>query len=238
MYQKSVMIGCGMSDYITTARTRLGRKPERARYDRATVHSILDEALFCHVAYCAAEGPVCIPMVYARWRDAILLHGSAGNGPLRALRDGTAACVTVTIIDALVFGRSAFRSSVNYRSVVIYGSAEEILDLDEKAEALQAVVEHVMPGRFPDVRAPNEPEMRQTIVLRIPIEEVSAKVRSGFSVDEEPDYARECWAGTLPLALRAGEPEDDHRLLPGLQPPRYVREYVRPSVKPESQSDE
>lgn len=217
-----------MSDYAPTSRTRLRRKPARARYDRATVHAILDEAFVGHLAWCGEAGPVCLPTVYARQGESVVLHGSAASGSLRALREGARACVTVTLVDGLVYGRSAFRSSVNYRSVVLFGAAREVAEPGEKAEALRAIVEHAMPGRFGDVRPPEAKEMRQTLVLRVPLEEVSAKVREGFPADDGPDYARRCWAGVLPLALRAGEPVDDPRLLPGLRAPAHVRGYARP----------
>lgn len=220
-----------MTEFTPTPRTTLGRKADRGSYDRATVHSILDEAFLCHVATQIDGDPVCLPMVYARVEDALILHGSVGNRVLRVLRDGARVCVTVSLVDAVVLGRSAFRSSVNYRSVVIYGTAQEIQGTDAKRESMRAVVNHVIPHRFDDVRPPRESELAQITVLELPLVEVSAKLRSGPPADEEEDYAREVWAGIVPVRLEGGDPVDDPRLLPGNEPPDYARRWSRLRVR-------
>lgn len=214
-----------MTDFTPTPRTTLRRRTERASYERATVEAILDEAFLCHVATQVDGETACVPMVYARVGDALILHGSVGNRVLRALRDGARACVTVALVDAVVLGRSAFRSSVNYRSVVVYGTAREVSGVAAKRDAMRGVVNHVIPERFDDVRPPAESELAQILVLELPLVEVSAKVRSGPPADEEEDYAREVWAGILPVRLEAAAPVDDPRLLPGLEPPVYAREW-------------
>ncbi len=217
-----------MTDYAPTPLTTLRRKPDRGAYDRATVDAILDEGIFCHVSFAAGGQPICIPMAYARVGDAIILHGSSENRALRALRDGARACVNVTFLDGLVLARSAFRHSVQYRSVVIYGAATEVTDPGEKQRALRAVVESIVPGRWRDVRPPSEQELALVMVLRVPLIEVSAKVRTGPPADFEADYAREAWAGVIPLRQAAGAPVDDPRLALGIAAPAYATGYTRP----------
>jgi nitroimidazol reductase NimA-like FMN-containing flavoprotein (pyridoxamine 5'-phosphate oxidase superfamily) len=210
-----------------TDRVRVRRLPNRAAYDRATVHAILDEALVCHLGFVHANQPFVIPTLHARIGDDLYVHGSSASRMLAALGEGVAACVSATLIDGLVLARSAFHHSVNYRSVVLLGTARRVTDPDEKLAALRAFTEQIVPGRWADVRPPTPQELKGTSVLCLPLEEVSAKLRTGQPVDDEDDYALNVWAGVLPLQLRALEPQPDPRLQPGIAPPRYVSAYHR-----------
>ncbi|HWW60198.1 MAG TPA: pyridoxamine 5'-phosphate oxidase family protein [Thermoanaerobaculia bacterium] len=214
-----------MTDTLQTDRTTVRRLAKRGVYDRETVHAILDEALICHAGFVVDGAPVVIPTIHWRDGDTLYLHGSVASRMLRSLKDGVDACVTVTLVDGLVLARSAFHHSINYRSAVILGTAREVTDREEKLRALDLLVEHVIAGRSREVRAPNEPELRQTMVLSMPIEEASAKVRTGPPVDDEEDYAMDVWAGVLPLALAPGVPIADERVT--AEAPDYVRKYVR-----------
>ncbi|HEX9501624.1 MAG TPA: pyridoxamine 5'-phosphate oxidase family protein [Thermoanaerobaculia bacterium] len=206
-----------------TDRTRIRRLPERGNYDRATIEAILDEALICHVGFVVEGRPVVIPTIHARVGDHLYVHGSPAAGMLRTLRGGVDACVTVTLLDGLVLARSAFHHSMNYRSVVVFGKAEEVVDRQEKVRVLDKLVEHVCRGRSADARRPNEKELKQTLVLRIPIAEASAKIRTGPPKDDEEDYALPVWAGVLPLALTPSAPVADN----DLPVPEYVAKYRR-----------
>lgn len=217
-----------MTATATTPRTQLKRQPARGVYDRAVIERILDHGFVCHVGFVFEGRPVCLPMVYGRLGDAIYLHGSPASRLLRTLRDGAEAAVTVTHVDGLVLARSAFHHSANYRSVAIYGCATEVMDAKEKLRALEAVVDHALPGRFAEVRGPSLKEFHQTLVLRIPIAEASAKVRSGGPIDEEADLALDVWAGVVPLALAPGEPIADPGGKPGVAIPAIARDYRRP----------
>ncbi len=210
-----------------TARTRLKRQPQRGVYDREQIHAILDEGFICHLAFAQGGQPHLIPTIYGRDGDTVYVHGAAANRALRALADGGQACLSVTLVDGLVLGRSAFHTSVNYRSVILYGQAREVGDPIEKWEAFRVMLEHAVPGRWKDVRTPNRAEVKRTIVLALPIEEASAKVRTGAPVDEEEDYALGCWAGVIPLRETAGAPLDDPRLAPGISAPPYARAWRR-----------
>ncbi len=211
-----------------TPRTTLKRQAPRGSYEREQIHAILDEALVCDLAFAVGDKPYAIPTVHGRVDDTLYLHGSSANRALRSLRDGAQACVTATLVDGLVLGRSAFHQSINFRCVVLYGQAREVSDPDEKRAALRAIVEHAIPGRSEDVRGPNEQELRRTMVLAIPIEEASAKVRTGQPVDEEEDYTLPYWAGLIPLRLQADAPLPDPRLAAGTPVPEYARAYRRP----------
>ncbi|PYQ47059.1 MAG: pyridoxamine 5'-phosphate oxidase family protein [Acidobacteria bacterium] len=206
-----------------TDRTRIHRLPERGNYDRATIDAILDEALICHVGFVVEGRPVVIPTIHARVGDHLYFHGSPAAGMLRTLRGGLDACVTVTLLDGLVLARSAFHSSMNYRSVVVFGKAEEVSDRDEKLRVLEALVEHVCRGRSADARGPSEMELKQTLVLRVPIDEASAKIRIGPPKDDAEDYGLPIWAGILPLALIPSEAISDNTLAV----PEYVSKYRR-----------
>ena len=202
--------------FTPTDRTRIKRLPKRAVYDKAQVWSILDEGFICHAGFAVDGQPYVIPTGYGRDGDRIYIHGSVASRMLRSLSGGVDVCVTVTLVDGLVLARSAFHHSVNYRSVVILGKAQLVVDPAEKLEALRCVVNHVAPGRWEEVRPPTNKEMAATSVLAVPLEEVSAKVRTGGPVDDEEDYALPIWAGVIPVNLRAGDPVSDDRLLPGV----------------------
>jgi nitroimidazol reductase NimA-like FMN-containing flavoprotein (pyridoxamine 5'-phosphate oxidase superfamily) len=217
------------TSFPPTPRTTLKRLAARGRFDRAAVHAVLDEGLVCHVAFVADGSPVIIPTAYARLGDAIYLHGSSGNRMLRSLCSGQPACITVTLVDGLVLARSAFHHSMNYRSVVLFGTGEKVTDRDEHARALAAVVEHIVPGRSPFVRQPNREEILQTLVVRFPIEEVSMKERMGGPIDDEEDHALETWAGTIPLRLVPGSPVDDPLVPPRASVPPHATGYRRPA---------
>jgi uncharacterized protein len=210
-----------------TERTRLRRYPARGDYDEATIHAILDEALVCHMGFAVDGQPYVIPTLCARIDDKLYVHGSAASRALRGLSGGIAVCVTVTLIDGLVLARSAFHHSVNYRSVVVLGTAEVIDDATEKEAALRRFVERVVPGRWEDVRGPTDRELRATSVLRLPLSEASAKVRSGGPVDDAEDLGLDVWAGVIPLELRALEPVADPALRVGVDTPGYVERYAR-----------
>jgi uncharacterized protein len=216
-----------MSSFTPTGRTTLRRRPQRASYDRATVEAILDEGLFCHVGFTVDGQPYVIPTIHARAGEVVYIHGSAASRMLRSVRGGIPVCITVTLLDGLVLARSAFHHSVNYRSVVILGTATEVVDRTEKNGALRAIVEHVVPKRWDDVRWPNDQELKATTVLRVPLQEVSAKIRTGPPLDDEEDYQIPCWAGELPLRLVPQPPVPDSRLHSAIPPPGYVREYRR-----------
>jgi nitroimidazol reductase NimA-like FMN-containing flavoprotein (pyridoxamine 5'-phosphate oxidase superfamily) len=210
-----------------TARTRVRRLPKRGVFDRETIYSILDEGFICHVGFAVDGNPFVLPTGYARIGDRLCIHGSAASRMMRELSAGIDVCVTVTLIDGLVLARSAFHHSMNYRSVVIFGNAELVTGDDEKMEALRALTEHIVPGRWPDVRRPNALELKATTVLTLPIEEASAKVRTGDPVDDEEDYEMDTWAGVLPLQMVTGVPVNDNRLKEGVDVPEYVSGYQR-----------
>ena len=214
-----------------TPRTTVRRLPERGRYDRAALHAILDEGLVCHVGFMADGQPFVIPTTYGRIGDALYLHGSAASRMLRALGGGIPVCVTVTLLDGLVLARSAFHHSMNYRSAVVLGTAVAVEDPAERDAALRAITDHVVPGRWDTVRAPNEKELRATSVLRLPMDEASAKVRTGPPKDDEGDQALDAWAGVLPLALVAQTPVPDPTLRPGIAVPDHVARYRRPGAR-------
>jgi hypothetical protein len=206
-----------MAALTPTPRTRVRRLPSRASYDRATIDGILDEGLVCHLGFVHDGQPFVLPTTYARVGDALYVHGSAASRMLRELRDGIPVCVSVTLLDGLVLARSAFHHSMNYRSVVILGVATEVTDASERLCALEAIVEHVAPGRWDQVRAPNERELKATTVLRLPIVEASAKIRTGPPLDDGEDLGWPCWAGHVPLRLVAGAPVAD-----GVPPPGAI----------------
>ncbi|MEN3335583.1 MAG: uncharacterized protein V7641_4948 [Blastocatellia bacterium] len=216
-----------MERFAPTERTTLKRLPKRAAYDRERVYAILDEAFICHVGFVADGQPVVIPTGYGRIGDVLYIHGSAASRMLRTLGEGIDVCVTVTLIDGLVLARSAFHPSFNYRSVIVFGKARVVTETAEKMAALHAFTEHVIPGRWDEVRAPNESELKATTVLALALEEASAKIRTGPPIDDEEDHARPVWAGVLPLRLAASKPIDDEQLQSGIALPPYVRDYQR-----------
>lgn len=216
-----------MSKFTPTERTKVRRLPDRGKYDAESVYGILDEAFICHVGFVVEGQPYVIPTGFARVNDTLYVHGSAASRMLRTLADGVQVCVTVTLIDGIVMARSGFHSSMNYRSVVILGGATQVEGRDEKLVALAAFSEQVMPGRWKDLRETTDAELKGTLVLSLPLKEVSAKVRSGPPKDDEADYALPLWAGVVPLKLTAGNPIDDPRLPKGIEPPGYARNYKR-----------
>jgi hypothetical protein len=210
-----------------TERTRLRRLPARGEFDRATIYRILDEGFVCHVGFTIDESPFVIPTGYARVGDNLLIHGSAASRMLRAMVWEKDVCVTVTLVDGLVLARSAFHHSMNYRSVVILGKARVVSDEQEKLEALRAFTEHFVPGRWTEVRQPSENELKATLVMSLPIDEASAKIRTGTAVDDEADYELDVWAGVIPLRLTAGVPVNDTQLKEGIAVPHYASTYSR-----------
>jgi len=213
--------------FTQTERTKLKRLPKRGHFDRETVYGILDEGFICHVGFAPEGQPFVIPTGYARVDDKLYIHGSQASRMLRTLSSGVDACVTVTIVDGFVLARSAFHHSMNYRSVVVFGRATLVEDPEEKSAALLAFSEHIVRGRWADVRQPTEQELKLTTVLRLPLEEASAKIRTGPPLDDEEDYALPIWAGVVPLKLVAGEPVADPRLSEGVEVPPYARNYQR-----------
>ena len=205
-----------MDSYQPTRRTKIGRLPKRAVYDKAQIHAILDEGFLCHVGFAVDGQPFVIPTGYVRVGERIYFHGSAASRMLRNLDDGLAVCVTVTLVDGFVLARSVFHHSMNYRSVVMLGTARLVTDRAEKLEALHRFTNHIVPDRWEEARQPTDQELKSTTVLTLALEEVSAKIRSGPPVDDEEDYALPIWAGVVPLRLQVKEPIADSRNLPGV----------------------
>jgi nitroimidazol reductase NimA-like FMN-containing flavoprotein (pyridoxamine 5'-phosphate oxidase superfamily) len=210
------MICLAMSTYTPTSRTKVRRLSKRAVYDKAQVHAILDEGILCHVGFTQEGQPYVIPTLYARSGELLYMHGSGASRMLKTLAEGVEVCVTVTLVDGYVLARSAFHHSMNYRSVTVLGRARLVSELEEKLQALRLITDHIVPGRWDEVRGPNELEMRQTVVLAVPLEEVAAKVRVGPPADDEEDYQLPVWAGVVPIATQLGEPVSDGRVLPGV----------------------
>jgi hypothetical protein len=211
-----------------SARTTVRRLAERGRYDRATAHAILDEGLVAHVGLVTDGGPVVIPMLYGRDGDRLLLHGSPASRLLRGGAKGTELCVTVTLVDGLVLARSAFHHSMNYRSVVVFGTATAIQDVGDRRVALEALVDHIVPGRIPDVREPSDTELRGTLVLALPLDECSVKVRTGGPKEEPEDMDLPVWAGVIPVTTAYGSPIPDADLAGDPPVPPYATTYARP----------
>ena len=205
-----------------SARTKVRRLRELARYDRSAVNAILDEATVCHVGFVDEGQPFVIPTAIARIHDYAYLHGSRVSRMLKLLAAGNPACITVTLLDGIVVARSAFNSSMNYRSVVILGSAEKVTG-ENKRTALDAFTEHLIPGRTADIRASRPKELAATTVVRFSLAEASVKVSEGPPSDEKSDYESDVWAGVIPLALKSGEPQSDPRLKSGIPVPPYIR---------------
>lgn len=211
-----------------TIRTTLKRLPKRAEYDRQAVYAILDEGFVCHVGFVIEGQPFVIPTGYGRAGDQLYLHGSQASRMLRQLRGGIEVCVTVTLVDGLVLARSAFHHSMNFRSVVVFGQARVVDDPSEKMEALRSLTEHIVPGRWAEVREPNESEMKATLVLALPLDEASAKVRTGPPIDDEEDYELAVWAGVLPLRVTTDAPVNDPRLPAEIKTSASITSYRRP----------
>jgi nitroimidazol reductase NimA-like FMN-containing flavoprotein (pyridoxamine 5'-phosphate oxidase superfamily) len=216
-----------MTTFNPTSRTTLKRLPQRGSHEREIVYGILDEGLVCHVGFVHEGHTVVIPTAYARAGDTLYIHGAKSSRMMSVLRGGVEVCVTVTLLDGLVLARSAFHHSINYRSVVIFGAASAVDDPAEKSEALRCFTEHVIPGRWAEVRPPSKAELGGTTVLSLPLEEASAKVRTGPPIDDEEDYELPVWAGVLELKTVAGESIPDPRLQEGFEPPAYLQNYGR-----------
>jgi nitroimidazol reductase NimA-like FMN-containing flavoprotein (pyridoxamine 5'-phosphate oxidase superfamily) len=199
-------------------RSRVRRAPKRADYDRETIDAILDEALVAHLGFVADGQPYVIPTLHARVGDEVYVHGSAASRMVTLLGAGVPACLTVTLVDGLVLARSAFHHSMNYRSVVVLGSARFVEGPEERERALQAFTEQLIPGRWDEVRPPTRQELKGTRVLALPLTEASAKLRAGGPVDDDEDYDLDVWAGVVPLALTPGAPQPDARLRAGIAP--------------------
>jgi nitroimidazol reductase NimA-like FMN-containing flavoprotein (pyridoxamine 5'-phosphate oxidase superfamily) len=210
-----------------TDRTTVRRQSQRASYERELVDAVIDEALSCHVGFAVEGRPWVIPTIHARVDDVLYLHGAAANHMLRSLRGGIEACVTITLVDGLVLARSAFHHSMNYRSVMVFGRLTSVDDPAEKQSALHALVEHVVPGRMTEARPPSEAELRKTLVLRLPIDEASAKVRTGGPIDDPEDLSLSIWAGQLPLVSAYGSPIPEADTVVATVP-GYVTGYRRP----------
>jgi uncharacterized protein len=217
-----------MSDFTPTKKTRVTRKPDRGRYDRQTVYDILDQAFVCHVAFIADGMPVVVPTNYVRVGDKLFLHGSMASRLMKTLGSGAPFCLSVTLLDGIVFSPTATGHSVNYRSVVVMGKAEPIEGAKAKLAAMRDFVEYVLRGRWATVRPPSEQELKATMVLAVPLVEASAKVRIGFAVDDDQEYAGGAWTGVLPFQWTSGEPIRDPRGNAAIPVPENIQHYSRP----------
>jgi uncharacterized protein len=216
-----------------STRTQVERLPERGHYDRETIHAILDQTFLCHVGFVAEGQPYVIPTGFGRAGEVLFIHGSAASRMLHSLAEGIPVCVTVTLLDGLVLARSVFHHSMNYRSVVILGTARLVVDREEKLRALRAIAEQIVSGRWDEARKPNEQELKATSVLALPLAEASAKIRTGPPKDEKEDYALPIWAGVLPLPIVPGSPLPDPALPLALTKsvPTYLRNYRAPGAR-------
>jgi nitroimidazol reductase NimA-like FMN-containing flavoprotein (pyridoxamine 5'-phosphate oxidase superfamily) len=217
-----------MSDFTPTKRTRVTRKPDRAHYERQTVYDILDQAFVCHVGFIADGMPVVVPTNYVRVGDKLFLHGSTASRLMKTLGSGAPFCLSVTLLDGIVFSPTATGHSVNYRSVVVMGKAEPIEDPAAKLAAMRDFVEYVLRGRWATVRPPSEQELKGTMVLAVPLVEASAKIRTGFAVDDGKEYADGAWTGVLPFKWTPGEPVRDPRGDAAIPVPERIQHYSRP----------
>lgn len=216
-----------MTHFTKTAKNRIKRLPKRGQYDRETIYRILDEALICHVGFVQNDQPFVIPINFARVDDTIVLHGAKASRLLKHIAAGQPVCVEATVVDGLVLARSVFHHSVNYRSVILFGTGRAVDEEHEKLAALKAITDHLIPGRWQETRLPNRKEMNGTRVVSIKIEEASAKVRVGPPVDDQEDYALPVWAGILPLHESALTPMPDERLPENIPLPGYIAGYSR-----------
>ena len=215
-----------MKTYPISNRNRVKRISNNSDYSKETVHAIIDEALFCHLGIIHDGKPVVIPTIHARMGDHIVFHGSNASRLLK-ISNNNEICVTITLLHGLVMARSLFNSSMNYRSAVIFGKGEIIKDHDERMAAFKSITDHIAPGRWDDARQPNNSELKQTSVVRMPIDEASAKISVGPPDDEDEDYALDYWAGVIPIKQTYGEPESDPILQEGITIPDYLKNYCR-----------
>jgi uncharacterized protein len=215
-----------------TPRTRVRRLPELGVYERAQVNAIVDEALYCHLTWVGPDGdPRIIPTIHARIGDVLYVHGSAASSTLRAIKTGLPVAIAITIVDGIRFARSMFEHSMNYRTVIVYGTAEEVTDPDELRRVFDVITDHVAPGRAVDARPPTADEIRQTTFVRVSLDESSAKISEGFPEEPAADLALDVWAGILPLRTLPGDPLDDPLLRSGATRPAYVTDYRRPGER-------
>lgn len=212
---------------MKTNKTQVKRAPKRGHYDFDTIAKILDKGLVCHVGFVVEGQPFVIPTAYGRIDDRLYIHGANASRMMKSLANGIPVCVTVTLLDGLVLARSAYHHSMNYRSVVIFGQAQTVTDIKEKNLALKAFTEHVMKGRWADIRIPNTEELAATTVLSLSIHEASAKIRTGPPIDAAEDYSLDVWAGVLPLSQVSGEPIADPQLTKNTPLPNNIRHYTR-----------
>jgi uncharacterized protein len=213
--------------FTPTDRTRVVREPQRGLYDRAEIYKILDEGMVCHVGFAVEGQPYVIPTLYGRVGDAIYFHGSAASRMLRGLSGGVSVCVTVTLTDGIVLARSIFNHSINYRSVVALGKTTPVEEPNEKLEALRAFSEKILPRRWEDARKPNLQELKATSILRLPLTEISGKMRTGPPHDDAPDLPLPIWAGVIPLRTAPGEPIREEQCSPDIPVPDYAAHYSR-----------
>jgi len=216
-----------MSHFEPRDRSQIRRIPDRGHYDAATIYDIIDEALICHVGFSIDDRPFVLPMIHARDEDRLLFHGAKASRMLKHFQGGLDICVTITLLDGLVLARSVFHHSMNYRSVVIFGTGSIIEDPGEKLRGLELLTEHLIPGRWQDARLPSEKEMNATTLVSMRIEEASAKIRSGPPGDDEEDYELQIWAGVLPIRQQILDPVAGDRISEGIPVPDYVRSFVR-----------
>jgi nitroimidazol reductase NimA-like FMN-containing flavoprotein (pyridoxamine 5'-phosphate oxidase superfamily) len=217
-----------MDELSRSDRSTIRRLPKRGVYDRATIEAILDQGLICHVGFVVDGQPYVIPTIHVRVGETLFFHGSPASRMLGVLEQGVEVCVTVTLVDGLVLARSAFHHSMNYRSAIVFGSALPVENPEEKLRALRALSDHLIKGRWQDVRGPSPNELKGTLVLSLPINEASAKIRTGPPIDDEDDYSLSVWAGVLPLKMVATEPLADPRIPEGVAPPAYATDYPGP----------
>jgi nitroimidazol reductase NimA-like FMN-containing flavoprotein (pyridoxamine 5'-phosphate oxidase superfamily) len=215
-----------MSEFPKTRRNQVRRLPKRGEYQKDAIYKIIDQALICHVGFVQEGQPFVIPTIHARAGDTIYLHGSGQSRMLKHIQEGNPLCIEITLLDGIVFARSVFHSSLNYRSVVLFGIGRLVDSDDEKLRALETMIKHVAPGRWEQARKPNRSELAQTTVVAIQIESGSAKVRTGPPSDDEEDYQLPVWAGVLPLQLQALEPVADPRLPADVSTPEYIVHYL------------
>ncbi len=220
-----------MKELTITERTNIKRLPKRAVYDTGTINSILDEAFICQLGFKIKEQVYVIPTAYGRKDDFLLIHGSQKSRMLNSIKNGEDVCISVTLTDGIVLARSAFHHSVNYRSVIIFSKGEEIIGPGEKTEALKVIIDHIMPGRWEDVRQPNKKELKATSVFKFKIDEASAKIRTGPPIDDEEDLGLDVWAGILPLRVTVEEPVNDTLLSEDILIPDYINDYKIPKYK-------
>lgn len=216
-----------MNEFPQTDLNKVKRLPKRGQYDKKTIYEIVDEALICHVGFVFEDQPFVMPTIHVRIDDTIYLHGAVANRMLTHIKAGNNVCLTMTLIDGIVFARSVFHHSMNYRSAVLFGKGRVIADYDEKWKVFQALTEHIAKGRWNDARKPTEQETNVTTIVAIDIESASAKIRTGPAKDDEEDYTLPIWAGVMPVQMQFGEPISDERLINGVVAPKYVKVYKR-----------